>query len=554
MKTSTFVASATCLFSYGAAQQFVMYTPGGDDTSVQRADPIITKGKLSQHVHQIFGADGFSPSLSYESSQESSCTTVGDSAGNGNAADLSNYWHPALYMEAKDGSGFIKVPTAGHKLYYKNAGVGKMREPFEFPRGFQMIAGNPFMRGPDADAQRQNITQWICHSNSGRNQGTDGGFPTGVTDCDAYPGFNGAIHFPHCWNGDDFNPANPSAHVVPPTGDIENGECPSSHPTRLPHIFIENQFDLHAVVDKVKPDSFVLAMGDDTGYGWHADFFNGWTDGAIPALLESCPQGAYGNQNVGDCPTFEKSNVRMDACKLKTTYKENVLSPGKALPGCNPISDTNPAPYYDTAPLGTATTNCKLSGGAQPPSDGSSSKVGGASSTSAAASAMPSGGSSSKAGGVSSSSPASSSTLATLPKPTTTAKPTTGKPTTVKPTTVKPTTAKPTSAAPEPTQTQTDDMCPSANGKKLTKHGKTFKVECGIDRYGNDLKMVEASDLDTCISACAKTSGCVDVSLQGTMCYLKSTAGAKLQNSGVNGAKLVSSGGKHRHGKKHAMH
>ncbi|KAK3723128.1 hypothetical protein LTR37_001851 [Vermiconidia calcicola] len=543
MKTSTFAASAACLFSYGAAQQFVMYTPGGDDTSVQRADPIISPGELSQHVHQIFGADGFSPSLSYESLQESSCTTVGDAQGNGNAADLSSYWHPALYMEAKDGSGYIKVPTGGHKFYYKNAGSGKAREPFEFPHGFQMIAGNPFMRGPDADAQRQNITQWICHSSNGMNQGTDGGFPTGVTDCDAYPGFNGAIHFPHCWNGKEFNPAKPTAHMVYPTGDIQNGECPSSHPTRLPHIFSENQFDVHSIVDKVKPDSFVLAMGDNTGYGWHFDFFNGWKDGAIPGLLDSCPQGGFGNANIGDCPTFEKSNVRMDACKPKTTYKENVVTPGKALPGCNPISDANPAPYYDTAPLGTATTNCKLSGGEQPPSDGSPSKIGGASS-SAASSAMPSGGASSKTGGASSqaassSAAMSSSTLATFSKPTTIAKPTT---------------AKPTTTAPKPTQTQTDDICPSANGKKLTKHGKTFKVECGIDRYGNDLKMVQASDLNQCISACAKTSGCVDVSLQGTMCYMKSSAGAKSQNSGVNGAKLVSSGGKHRHGKKHALH
>ena len=159
----------------------------------------------------------------------------------------------------------------------------------------------------------------------GDNQGTAGGFPTGVTDCDSYPGFNGAIHFPHCWNGDDFNPADPTAHVVYPTGDIENGVCPSSHPTRLPHIFAENQFNLHDMVDKVKPDTFTLAMGDNTGYGWHFDFFNGWDSGAIPKLIANCPQGEYGNEDVGSCPDFQPGG-KTDQCKLSVSYKENVDS------------------------------------------------------------------------------------------------------------------------------------------------------------------------------------------------------------------------------------
>lgn len=240
MKYSTQLAA---LAATAAAQQFVQYTPGGDDTAVERIDPIITPGGIAGHVHQLFGANRLSPVLTYESLQQSDCTTVGAADGTGNSQDKSIYWHPAMYAQKKDGSGFMKIPTNGHKFYYKNAGSGEPREPFEFPQGFRMIAGNPFMRGPaPADGGRQNITQWICHSNSGMNQGTDGGFPTGVTDCDAYPGFNGAIHFPHCWNGDDYNPANPSAHMEYPEDNIQDGACPASHPIRLPHIFAENQF------------------------------------------------------------------------------------------------------------------------------------------------------------------------------------------------------------------------------------------------------------------------------------------------------------------------
>ena len=69
------------------AQQFVQYTPGGDDTAVERIDPIITPGSISGHVHQLFGANNLSPVLSYESLQNSDCTTVGASDGTGNSQE-----------------------------------------------------------------------------------------------------------------------------------------------------------------------------------------------------------------------------------------------------------------------------------------------------------------------------------------------------------------------------------------------------------------------------------------------------------------------------------
>lgn len=163
MKTSSLATSAAWLLSGAQAAQFVMYTPGGDDPSIERADPILSVGKISQHVHQIWGSSAFSPDATYESLQQADCTTVGDASGNGNAQDKSIYWHPAMYMELKDGSGYIKVPTNGHKMYYQDAGTGTKREPFEFPKGFRMLAGNPFMRAPAKDLQQQNITQWVCH-------------------------------------------------------------------------------------------------------------------------------------------------------------------------------------------------------------------------------------------------------------------------------------------------------------------------------------------------------------------------------------------------------
>jgi hypothetical protein len=56
------------------------------------------------------------------------------------------------------------------------------------------------------------------------------------------------------------------------------------------------------------------------------------------------------------------------------------------------------------------------------------------------------------------------------------------------------------------------------------------------------MKSVTAHSLGECVQACAATDGCVDVSLSGTACYLKSTRGQREKNGSINGAKLVSKG------------
>lgn len=328
----------------------------------------------SGHVHQVFGASNFGPELSYEALQKSSCTTISSASGDSVFHDKSSYWHPAGFMESSNGTGYVRVPTNGHKIYYRDVGnaADLKADPFEFPAGFRMIAGDMTMRAANSDVLHQTITEWICHGN-GQNKGDKGGMPSGFTDCASYPGLNAAIHFPHCWNGKDFDQSKPSAHVSYPEGDVQGGPCPSSHPHRLPHIFMENQFDIHSVVDQVKPGTFVLSQGDSTGFGFHADFFNGWDSGAIPDLFDNCPQGEWGNTDIGTCAAFKAGSAKGAACKLKSSFDENVNTPGDALPGCNPIVSTNPAPKMAVAALGMATTDCSAAGGSSSSSSGGSS-------------------------------------------------------------------------------------------------------------------------------------------------------------------------------------
>ncbi|CAK3895299.1 hypothetical protein AC578_1337 [Lecanosticta acicola] len=66
-------------------------------------------------------------------------------------------------------------------------------------------------------------------------------------------------------------------------------------------------------------------------------------------------------------------------------------------------------------------------------------------------------------------------------------------------------------------------VCPASNSTIAVSNGLTFMVECGIDHAGGDMKAQAVSSFQQCIDACATTIGCVDLSLSGAMCYLKSS-------------------------------
>lgn len=175
---------------YAFRSQLLTDAPCRDDTSVQRIDPIVSPGGVAEHVHQLFGASGLSQTLTYDKLQSSKCSTLGAADGRENLQDKSIYWVPSLYMEANDG-GYLRLQTNGHKTYYIDTGEGEPVEPFEFPPGFEMIAGSPTNRGPLPN----DAVTWTCYS-GGANEGSQGGFPQGVSTCETYPYLNAEIEFP----------------------------------------------------------------------------------------------------------------------------------------------------------------------------------------------------------------------------------------------------------------------------------------------------------------------------------------------------------------------
>lgn len=75
---------------------------------------------------------------------------------------------------------------------------------------------------------------------------------------------------------------------------------------------------------------------------------------------------------------------------------------------------------------------------------------------------------------------------------------------------------------------------------------KIFEIECYIDRHGGDLPspkhLVYVNNVEQCITACARTQGCVDISLLGGECYLKGRVQTPVQNGRIIGARLKTQG------------
>ncbi|KAL9632257.1 MAG: hypothetical protein Q9164_005430 [Protoblastenia rupestris] len=347
---------ALCLPSTIAQQyvnSFFVLSASGNPLSA-RLDPIVAPDTTpSNHVHEIFGGDTFSANWDYENAQSSTCNNIGPKV------DHSNYWFPALYFHGADDS-YTKVPP-GLAIYYKfdtrDNGPRTM-----FPDGFKMIAGNAMLRHNNtATSVTTRSIRWYCH---GPDKISVGAFPEGVTDCPGVFGFSAEIWFPFCWDGiNEFDASDPLKHVVyGESNSQEGGKCPESHPKAFPQLFMEFHHDIKDVANKPgAAEPWVLAQGDATGYGMHADFvgidsgvwdgnhadfvqINGWENGpkslkdaiAVDPSDPTKTKCFIGNTGADKC--FEMhTDAERSACKIGTPIDEEVDGPIPALPGCNPI-------------------------------------------------------------------------------------------------------------------------------------------------------------------------------------------------------------------------
>ncbi|KAF2205073.1 WSC-domain-containing protein [Delitschia confertaspora ATCC 74209] len=302
-----------------------------------RADPVVSPGVPSAHVHTISGGNGFNFSMTYEQARASRCSTCNIKQ------DLSNYWSPKLYFHAKNGS-FISVPIVGDNeggnmggmaIYYLTRSGPDNDKLIAFPPGFRMLAGDPNKRVATDDFAGRAVSHKCVGGENPSAPDETKNLPT--QKCDQ---IRVQVTFPSCWDGENTDSVNHKSHVsYPKDGNFDGGRCPATHPKHLVTLFYEVYYDtstFRGEWDSSNKQPFVFANGDATGYGYHGDFVNGWPTALLQTALSTCIDG------TPTCSTTVfgsfRTQAETQACKLPSLIAEPVSGVLSSLPGCNPVT------------------------------------------------------------------------------------------------------------------------------------------------------------------------------------------------------------------------
>ncbi|KAI0151717.1 WSC domain-containing protein [Xylariaceae sp. FL1272] len=266
------VAALLSAATVTAQDVFDTFTVNCKPLTVQRRDPLISPGADgSDHVHAVIGATAFAATLTNEAAVNSVGTTCDK------ILDHSSYWSPTLYHITSDNK-YEPVPFLGSAVYYQNRAcdyvAGRTQCPsyktyFSAapPKGLRMLSGdkNLFTFNSSAIAQRA-----VSHHCLGDVDEETNSLP--VRHCNT---IRSQVTFPSCWDGVNLDSADHKSHMsFPAIGDYNGGVCPQSHPVAIMELFYEWNFDTTKYTDR----NFIFASGDKSGYGFHGDFINGWTD------------------------------------------------------------------------------------------------------------------------------------------------------------------------------------------------------------------------------------------------------------------------------------
>jgi len=337
---------------------------------------------VSPHLHQIIGGNAFNISMDPNNDLPalSTCTTCKFKE------DLSNYWTAVLFFKHANGS-FIRVPqmanqavgspNGGMTVYYIQPSSGEKVTAFK--KGFRMIVGNPMLRSRKIEPKSpegQSLTFRCFSANFGGNDGAPGNGPNDTVDLpkkQCAGGIRSNTYFPSCWDGKTLDSPDHGSHVAFPVGQVGggglfiqyNGKCPSTHPVRLPQLFMETVWDtrpFNSMWPKDGSQPFVWSMGDPTGYGQHADYVFGWKGDALQKAMDTCT-------DIGGVPTSCKalttiSDAEMNKCMQAPRVQEKTDGYLPTLPGCNPVQA---GPVTATAgSCGAATATAPASGPTAP--------------------------------------------------------------------------------------------------------------------------------------------------------------------------------------------
>ncbi|KAJ9098763.1 hypothetical protein QFC21_004411 [Naganishia friedmannii] len=203
-----------------------------------------------------------------------------------------------------------------------------------------MLAGDPNRKTPNS------AYTYSCHRKADLSDEVPGDNFNFDDPC--VGGIKFDLTFPSCWDGVNLY-KNDQSHMAYPTQSIRDGPCPASHPIRLPSILLEVTYhpEKFPAITKGKnmKGNLVLANGDTTGYGLHADFIMGWDRAILTKALNDPGCVNLGHSiTIQTCPTLAPyfNIAAAQSCKpargqLTEPYPQGDGNVLPKLPGCNPL-------------------------------------------------------------------------------------------------------------------------------------------------------------------------------------------------------------------------
>ncbi|GJN70086.1 hypothetical protein PLICBS_004138 [Purpureocillium lilacinum] len=117
--------------------------------TIGRADPIVTPGRPSPHLHHVLGGSAFNSNVTGTDLARSKCSTANIKGDN------SNYWFPSLFFRDPKSGKYEDVEIYYAQVYY-------FFEPTNddikaFPLGLNMVVGDANTRSPPAGGATGNL-------------------------------------------------------------------------------------------------------------------------------------------------------------------------------------------------------------------------------------------------------------------------------------------------------------------------------------------------------------------------------------------------------------
>lgn len=316
-----------------------------------RTDALLNPTCLSDHVHQFYGAyTSLRPEVGYEEMRNAT-----NNSGNVEE-NKSLYWHPAIYKHDRVTGTYTMADIWFFSAYY----VWETNATRAFPNGFNMIA---------RASHPKSRANWTCEAPHACERDDCSSSSTWFPR-HACAVLEASFIFPTCWDGVNVRSANQEDHVSYDLseGGQFDGDCPSTHPVKLPEIH------LYFRIRDYEGGEYLFSDGSST---FHADYFSGWDEAFLQRVLDECinysdaasPDAFCDNYlTYRDAPKYQKQD---DAIRATLETLQPPLINTRATVSPEAVTGVSALPQGSCTgtllPLGSGSTTPTLSPSPSPP-------------------------------------------------------------------------------------------------------------------------------------------------------------------------------------------